>query len=151
MQAQAYSQIARGPYDISREFRDAAEWSRDQIAAHHPNEAFRAAARWVPVYLQTYATQEQAEAGGCATCTYLGLWTNQWPEYPMAPHGLIFLFEDGIRRARNTFRGQVYQTLEHELNHALGRDHVLDRLRELKMHGLDIDGMPIRADSRGCG
>ena len=143
---------SRAPHEISNEFRNAAMAARDRIADYHPDEAFRAAARWVPVYLQSHPTTEQAAAGGCVSCVYLGLWSDKWPGYPDAPHGMIWLFEDGIRQARNTFDGQVYQTLEHELGHALGRDHVLDRLNDLKMRGLDMDGNPSRGDTRyDCG
>lgn len=129
----------QGVEPVSHEFVVMAEAARDNIARYHPNEAFRAAAVWVPVYLQRHADLQQRIAGGSAAGIFLGLWADQWPGYPPSAHGIIWLFEDGIRMARNTLQGQVYETLEHELGHALGRDHVLDRLRELKAAGHSLE------------
>jgi len=104
------------------------------------DEAVAFAARVVPVYAQRDVDPYQERVGGCRLpggrkCTYLGLWANGWadPEFPDAPHGRIFLFEEGIRtygdRLGVDLFTQVYDTYLHEIGHALQRDHVLEALK----------------------
>jgi hypothetical protein len=112
------------------------------INSSHPDDAIRFAAGQVPVYTQRAPSLAQAHAGGCPPpCTYLGLWADEataarlfppgpWSEEP-APHGIIWIFENGIRRvARGDVYQQVHTTLVHELGHALQRDHVLDAMEQ---------------------
>lgn len=94
----------------------------------------------VPVYYGFAATAEQASAGGCPSCTYLGLWADNWPGYEAVPHphGIIWLFEDGIRKygTGKTLTDKTLATLLHEYGHALQRDHVLDAVKERQRRGL---------------
>ena len=111
----------------------------------------------VSIYPLPAATPDQATAGGCPHCTYLGLWSDYWPGFQMGRHGAIWLFEDGISRmGEHQYRdlvdwkgrplgvGQtnvdqltanVYEVLLHEAGHALQRDHVLDELEKIKGQG----------------
>jgi len=106
----------------------------------NPDEAVRFAMAFVPVFVMKRPTPEMAQAGGCATCTYLGLWAQHWPGYgpselgikPENWHGVIFMFEDGIRSMTNNVNLQARQTLLHEIDHALERDHVLQHLQAAK-------------------
>ena len=118
------------------------------LARVSPDEAVRYMVDFVPVYVQAAPTYEQAAAGGCPTCTYLGLWVDRWPGYPTAPHGSIFLFEDGIRKYSPDVYKQAYATLIHEMDHALQRDHVLQGLQRAKAAGWGVQARPQRS---GCG
>lgn len=119
-----------------------------------PDEAARFAMHYVPVFVQPEPTREQAIAGGCPTCTYLGLWTSNWPGYTAADmgipqdewHGVIFLFERGIRSMNPDLHAQTQATLVHEIDHALERDHVLEHLNRAKAQ---IAAQAMQA--RGCG
>ena len=99
------------------------DWDDDAIAyaAHH-----------VPIYVAYRPTKAQARAGGCVTCTYLGLWCDRWPGYKASQHGIIFLFEEGIASTANmdltTLEAKTTAVLHHELEHAMQRDHVLETL-----------------------
>lgn len=93
--------------------------------------AFMAAGH-VPVFAQRRPDQAQARAGGCTSCTYLGLWADSWPGYEYSEHGIIWLFEEGIRKQGGDLAQQTLATLLHEMDHALQRDHVLDALRRQK-------------------
>ena len=99
------------------------QWDDDAIAY---------AATHVPVYAERRATPQQARAAGCRTCIYLGLWADEWPGYGSHPHGIIWLFEDGIRQTASQNEADltnvVIAVLHHELEHALQRDHVLDAM-----------------------
>ncbi len=73
----------------------------------------------------------------CRACTFLGLWTSSWPGYEKSPHGLIFLFEDGIRKeiekkreigVNSNLKEESLRVFLHEVDHALQRDHVLEAL-----------------------
>lgn len=102
----------------------------------HDDDAIVYAVKRVPVYAQYTATEEQARAGGCPTCTYLGLWTDRWPGYGVWPHGIIWLFEDGNQqetaREDSDLTAVATRVLHHELGHALQRDHVLDALERTR-------------------
>lgn len=98
------------------------------VLRYHQDSAIAYAIQNVPIYAQRQPTPEQRRAGGCPNCTYLGLWANYWPGYPQTEHGLIWLFEDGIRRMRTDLYDQVAATLIHEIEHALQRDHILQRV-----------------------
>lgn len=73
----------------------------------------------------------------CRACTFLGLWASYWPGYERSPHGIIFLFEDGIRKEiakkrevglNSTLQEEGLRVFLHEVDHALQRDHVLEAL-----------------------
>jgi len=106
----------------------------------------------LPIFALPKATEQQAAAGGCPNCTYLGLWADAWPGYPRSLHGTIWLFEDGIRQLKGKANqtpyenlvANTYQVLTHEMGHALQRDHVLD---EMQKKGI-IGG---QTAARGCG
>ena len=104
---------------------DSARLSSDECVA------FMAAGH-VPVFAQRRPDQAQARAGGCVSCTYLGLWADAWGGYERSEHGIIWLFEEGIRRQGGDLGQHTLATLLHEFDHALQRDHVLDALRRQK-------------------
>jgi len=116
---------------VSQEFLSAVRWASEQ-AAQSDDEAVRFIIHYVPVYAQARPTREQAIAGGCVRCTYLGLWTSSWPGYPDAIHGTIWVFEEGIRAQGGDLYQQTLATLKHEIDHALERDHVLEHLKQAK-------------------
>lgn len=123
--------VLLNPNDVSEEFKQACEAAR--IAAlGADDDAVRYMAEVIPIYAQARPTREQAMAGGCATCTYLGLWADRWPGYPNSAHGHIWLFDQGIRAIGGNLHRQVYSTLLHEFDHALQRDHVLDAMEGRK-------------------
>ncbi len=139
---------------VSPEFKDLVE---DAIgyAQQSGDEAVAYAAAHVPIFMQIKPTHEQASAGGCRSCTYLGLWANAWPGYAPEEHGIIWVFEDGIRRiaertGKDLFR-QIYETVIHEIDHALQRDHVLEALQRQKAMAqvMDYDGN--FGNARPCG
>lgn len=104
-------------------------------ASKYPDDAVQYMSRFVPIYATRTPTQEQAQAGGCPSCTYLGLWAATWPGYPRAPHGSIWLFENGIRTVRGSLQDNTLAVLLHEFDHALQRDHVLDAMSAAKASG----------------
>jgi hypothetical protein len=116
---------------VSQEFYRAVE-DAIIVCRNWDDDAIAYAAYHVPVYVADRPTRAQARAGGCPACTYLGLWCDKWPGYPASPHGIIFLFEDGIASTagmeRTTLTVKTTEVLHHELEHALQRDHVLDAL-----------------------
>jgi len=116
---------------VSPQFVHAVEWAMTQ-ARQSQDETVRFMVSYIPIYAQYRPTRAQAVAGGCPTCTYLGLWADAWPGYEPAKHGLIFLFEEGIRSMGGALREQVYATLIHEMDHALQRDHILHGVMEAK-------------------
>lgn len=101
-------------------------------AKESDDPAVRYAATIVPIYAQPKATQSQALACGCRDCPYLGLWANAWPGYDVSDHGIIWLFEDGIRKTMDKtgldMETQCLSVLLHEIDHALQRDHVLEAM-----------------------
>lgn len=101
----------------------------------------------IPVYAQFKANQEQARAGGCDNCLYLGLWASSWNGYPNSPHGLVWLFETGIRAQGGNLQQEALRVLLHEFDHALQRDHVLDAMQAKMAAGA---WRPSTAPSRGC-
>jgi len=113
-------------------------------AARYPDDAIQYMAVHVPVYVGVNATPDQAAAGGCVKCTYLGLWAASWPGYPYAPHGSIWLFERGIRSVGGTLSENTLAVMVHEFGHALQRDHVLEAMEQAKARGA-------WAPFRGCG
>ena len=123
----------------STEFDNAVRAAID-AAQNSPDEAVRFAIHYVPVYVQARPTHDMAVAGGCPSCTYLGLWAQSWPGYTARDlgiqqenwHGVIFMFEEGIRRQGVPLSIQAQQTLFHEIDHALQRDHVLEHLKVAK-------------------
>ncbi len=116
------------------EFQNAVKAAIDS-ASRWPDDAVQYMSHHVPVYAMTVPTPEQAKAGGCANCTYLGLWASSWPGYPPAPHGTIWLFETGIRSIGGDLRQNTLAVLLHEYDHALQRDHVLDAMAAAKAAG----------------
>lgn len=100
----------------------------------------------IPVYAQYKPNPEQARAGGCADCLYLGLWASFWNGYKQYPHGLIWLFEEGIRAQNNGVHDEAYRVLLHEFQHALQRDHVLDAMMAKQASGMWRPNRP----ARGC-
>lgn len=113
--------------------------------------------RWmasnIPIFLEDQASPQEAEAAGCPWCTYLGMWTPDWPGFPRSEHGLILLFEDAIRSMRGDLVANVYQVLTHEMDHALQRDHVLDAM-EAERKAAAASGYNIASNgqsARGCG
>lgn len=134
---------------VSREFYAAAE-AAIALARQDPDLAVAYAAHVVPVYVATGPEPDQASAGGCVSCTFLGLWASSWPGYPAVEHGVIWLFEDGIRSHTGaSLTDEVHYVLLHELGHALQRDHVLDSMREEGL--LDANGHPTAGHPRACG
>ncbi len=113
--------------ELSAQFKEATELAVRK-ALQERNDAIRYMARAIPIYRQYAPTPEQARAGGCVKCHYLGLWTAQWPGYENSQHGLIILFEEGIRFVRTDMWEQTYATLLHEFGHALQLDHILDAM-----------------------
>lgn len=119
----------------------------------------------VTIYGEPHASSSQASAGGCAHCTYLGLWADHWPGHQMGKHGAIWLFENGIRQMGtgqyndlvawdgrplkgtpnmpDLLTSNTYEVFLHELGHALQRDHVLDALEAQK-------GAGASSSARGC-
>jgi len=116
---------------VSREFMSAVQQAI-KAAMACDDEAVRFMVAYVPIYAQYAATPAMAQAGGCINCTYHGLWIDDWPSFPAAPHGLIFLFEAGIRSQGGDLVENTYGVLLHEMGHALQRDHVLDAMRQMK-------------------
>ncbi len=109
--------------DVSQEFLDLALIAQD-AALNAPDDAVQYMVQMVPIHLQYDPTHDQRVAGGCLNCTYLGLWTDQDPR--PSQHGHIWIFEHGITAVSKDVLGQIYQTIIHEMGHALQRDHVLD-------------------------
>lgn len=130
----------------SPEFKALAVKAWQQIRTEEPDDAMRYMADNIPIHALASATPQQAEAGGCKDCKYLGLWADRWPGYPNSTHGTIWLFEDGIRALRGPLEKNVYEVMKHEMGHALQRDHVLD---EMEKKGLLADKRG--QHTRGCG
>ena len=105
---------------------------KDNIGNSHPDLSVRYVMKNVPIFPAIVPTPQQAKAAGCEKCTFLGLWANSWPGYPASKHGDIWVFEDGVvKQAKNKgipVQAQVEDTLIHEAQHALGRDHVLEAM-----------------------
>jgi hypothetical protein len=103
-------------------------------AKESDDPAVRYAAAAVPIYAQPKATEAQALACGCKDCLYLGLWANAWSGYQSSEHGIIWLFEEGIRQTMDRtgldMETQCLSVLLHEIDHALQRDHVLEALQQ---------------------
>jgi len=97
-----------------------------------PDEAVRYMVDNVPIFGQFAPDPIQAMAGGCSTCIYLGLWADRWEGKPSVPHGMIWLFESGIRKIGGSLETQTRATLLHEMDHALQRDHVLEAMHKKK-------------------
>lgn len=119
--------VAEAQVEVSDEFAGILD---DIINAnrYHPDEAMRYMLANIPIYAQWAPTDEQRRAGGCRTCTYLGLWASQWPGYPATKHGTIWLFEQGIRAQGGDLYDQTAYVLAHEMDHALQRDHILESI-----------------------
>lgn len=134
---------------VSPEFHGAAVTALAR-ARNNPDLAVAYAAHVVPVYVDAAPDPAMAAAGGCPDCTYLGLWASSWPGYPPAGHGIIWLFETGIRKyASASLEDKVHFALVHELGHALQRDHVI---AEMRANGLlDAYGHPVTGHPRACG
>jgi len=132
--------MTQQPLAVSPRFMEAVRWAMEE-AKRSSDEVVRFAVNYVPVYAQAVPTVEQARAGGCATCTYLGLWADRWPGYDAVPHGTIWLFERGITSMGGDLRRQALGTLLHEIDHALQRDHVLEAMQKAKA---DVAAMAVR-------
>jgi len=136
--------VVRNP---SPAFHAAVKWALEE-AKHSPDEVVRFAAYYIPIWVQYRPTPDQARAGGCEQCTYLGLWADRWPGYEKSPHGHIWLFEDGIRRMGGGLQQQALATLLHEFDHALQRDHVLEGMNRAKA---ELAAMAVRPSYGCCG
>jgi len=112
---------------LTEEFREATNLALMK-AMREPNDAIRYMATHIPIYRQYEATDDMRKAGGCPDCEFLGLWTQEWPGYENSQHGLIILFERGIRYKKRDLWQQCFDTLIHEFGHALQEDHVLDAM-----------------------
>lgn len=133
---------------VTPEFRMALAKSLE-LAAQEPDDAVNYMTRHVPVYGLYQPTSEQAVAGGCTTCTYLGLWARAWAGYPPAPHGIVWLFEEGIRKQGGDLTQQTKRVLIHEFGHAAQKDHVLDAMEaEKKQRAM---ARPFAAGYKPCG
>ena len=156
---------------ISAEFNDAIFKAID-LLSQVPDDAIQYLVNGMPdtitLYGDTTASPSQAAAGGCAHCTYLGLWADAWPHHKIGKHGAIWLFESGIRamgqgqysdlvawdgrplkgtpQAPDQLTSNTYEVLLHELGHALNRDHVLDEVERLRAQGYSSP-----SSARGCG
>ena len=129
------------PYDFppSGEFLGLAKAVQRWVVAYYEDEAAAFAATVVPIDAMRDATPEMKRAGRCVPCRFLGLWAMTWPGEEPSPHGHIWLFEDGIReearRRRISLSDQIADTILHEIDHALERDHVLEGLQQAKAEG----------------
>ena len=120
---------------VTAEFIDAAEAAIAYVRNSDDPQVAYAAAN-VPIFIMPFPNSAQAHAGGCPSCTYLGLWANKWEGYAPSTHGIIWLYEDGIRsKAHGDLINQTIKTLEHEIDHALQRDHVLAAMRSKGLLG----------------
>lgn len=131
----------------STEFQDAVRAAIMQ-ARSAPDDAVRYMSDHIPIWAMYEAEQSQKVAGGCPNCFYLGLWARDWPGYNPTMHGIIFLFESGIRQMGGELYAQTYSTLLHEFNHALQKDHVLDQMERVKRGAA---GQYVNPNTRGCG
>jgi hypothetical protein len=156
---------------ISSEFHNAILKAID-LLSQVPDDAIQYLVNGMPDTVTLYgdptASPSQAAAGGCAHCTYLGLWADAWPGHKIGKHGAIWLFENGIRQmgqgqyddlvawdgrplkgtaqAPDQLTSNTYEVLLHELGHALNRDHVLDEVERLRAQGYSSP-----SSARGCG
>ncbi|RJO60344.1 MAG: hypothetical protein C4542_09640 [Dehalococcoidia bacterium] len=99
----------------------------DRAKAHN-DRAVVYMADAIPVFAQLDATPEQKKAGGNPNGLFFGLWAREWPGYPYSQHGLVWLFERGIRSLGGDLVNNAFTVLLHEFDHALQRDHVLEAL-----------------------
>ena len=116
-----------GPMAVSQEFYQAVAQAI-AMASQSDDQPIAYMAYAIPVYAQSEPTEAMKSAGGCAACTFLGLWTDGWAGFTAGDHGLIMLFERGIRAQGGDLTQQTLRVLLHEFDHALSRDHVLERL-----------------------
>lgn len=118
-----------------------------EAATQSSDDCVRYAAAHVPIYAQKGPTPEQARAGGCSECTYLGLWAYRWPGFEVAPHGIIWLFEDGITavaiQTNTSLVSQCLNVILHEIEHALQRDHILQAVESTRSR---VAGNVVRLD-----
>lgn len=88
----------------------------------------------VPVYIQPFPTPEQLRQSGARGKMLLGIWAPRWPGLETGPHGLIVLFEEGIRWSAenhgNALNTETLAVLLHEIQHALQRDHILQAVEK---------------------
>ena len=127
-------------FDTGPEFLEAIETCIG-VLRYHRDVAIAYAATNVPIYAQWRPTPDQARAGGCRHCTYYGLWAREWAGYTGSDHGIIWLFEHGIRTRKGDLLDNVMNTLLHEIDHALQRDHILKALgleQEARAHSVRI-------------
>jgi len=137
---QAEGRMAPWELPPSQEFAATASYAWWLAANREPDDARQYAANHVPVFILAEADPRQKGASGCRQCRLLGLWARQWPGYHEdAPHGMIWLFEAGIReqasRANKSLADMTYEVLIHELDHALERDHVLEAMERERARG----------------
>ena len=118
------TQLQPAAIEVSEEFAATIE-SIIEVLRYHEDPALRYMLKNIPIYAQWAPTDAQRRAGGCYYCTYLGLWANSWPGYPEEPHGMIWLFESGIRAKGGDLYDCTAAVLLHEMDHALQRDHIL--------------------------
>lgn len=120
------------------------------FARRSTDEAAAYAAHVVPVLAQRVPDEQQYKASRANGRMLLGLWVDRWPGIPSAPHGTVFIFEEGIRAMGGDLVQESYKTIMHELDHALQRDHVLEALQAERAaaHAVRVAA---HVDPRGCG
>ena len=128
--------VAPGEGQVSPEFFQAVQ-AACRACEQWDDDAIAYAAAHVPVFAERRASPRQAKAAGCTTCMYLGLWADGWPGYGTYPHGIVWLFEDGIRQTASQdetdLTDATIAVLHHELEHALQREHVLDAMERRRV------------------
>lgn len=139
----------------SQDFKDAFDLAIARLMGDdfHPGEGDDAQvfmAQQIPVFLDSDATSDQAAAAGCVSCKYLGLWAPEWPGYAPTSHGTIWLFENGMRMQYPDLVSGMVGVLQHEMDHALQRDHVLEALEQARMQGWTRSASGLSVPS-GCG
>ena len=137
--ARPVQRLALHDMPTSSEFLDLAKAVRLWVIQYHDDEAAAFAASVVPIWTMRDANPEMKRAGRCPGCRFLGLWAKKWTGYTDEEHGHIWLFEEGIReearRKGISLSDQLADTLIHELDHALERDHVLEHMRRAQATG----------------
>lgn len=116
------------------------------MAAAAPDDAIRYMAHAIPINVLPYIIPAMAAAGGNPGRPHRGLWTDQWPGLGKPEHGMIWIMEDGNRlSAGGDLLWTTYETLTHEMAHALQRDHVLDAMERERQRARGFTAHPLGA------